>query len=88
METMTDFILFGSKITADGDSFNEIKKRLFLGKKSYDKPRQHIKKQRHNFVTKVHIVKAMVFSVVMYSCKSWTIQKAEHQRNDAFKLWF
>ena len=49
--------------------------------------RQHIKKQRHHVAKKVHIVKAMVFSVVMYSCKSWTIQKAEHQRNDAFKLW-
>ena len=56
-------------------------------KKSYDKPRQHIKKQRHHFATKVHLVKAMVFRVVMYGCESWTIKKAEHQRIDAFKLW-
>ena len=57
-------------------------------KKSYDKPRQHIKKQRDiTFLTKVHIVQAMVFSVVIYGCESWTIKKAEHQRIDAFKLW-
>ena len=56
-------------------------------KESYDKPRKHIKKQRHHFATKVHRVKAMVFSVFMYTCKSWTIKKAEDQRNDAFKLW-
>ena len=56
-------------------------------KKSYDKPRQHIKKQRHYFATKVHLVKAMFFPVVMYGCESWTIKKAEHQRFDAFELW-
>ena len=56
-------------------------------KKSYDKPRQHIKKQRHPFVTKVCIVKAMVFPVVMYGCDSWTIKKAESRRTDAFELW-
>ena len=56
-------------------------------KKSYDQPRQHIKKQRHYFATKVWLVKAMVFPVVMYGCESWTIKKAEHQRIDAFKLW-
>ena len=56
-------------------------------KESCDKPRQHIKKQRHHFLTKVHIVKAMVFLVVMYRCESWTIKKAEHWRIDAFKLW-
>ena len=56
-------------------------------KKSYDQPRQHIKKQRHYFAKKVHLVKAMVFPVVMYGCESWTIKKAEHQRNDAFELW-
>ena len=57
------------------------------GKKSYDQPRQHIKKQRHYFPTKVHLVKAMVFPVVMYGCESWTIKEAEHWRIDAFELW-
>ena len=56
-------------------------------KKSYDKPRQHIKKQRHFFANKAHIAKAMVFPVVMYGCESWTIKKAKHQRIDAFELW-
>ena len=56
-------------------------------KKSYDQPRQHIKKQRHYFATKVHLVKAMVFPVVMYGCESWTIKKAENRRIDAFELW-
>ena len=56
-------------------------------KKSYDQPRQHIKKQRHYFSNKVHLVKAMVFPVVMYGCEGWTIKKAEHQRIDAFELW-
>ena len=56
-------------------------------KKIYDQPRQHIKKQRHYLPTKVHLVKAMVFPVVMYGCKSWTVKKTEHQRNDAFELW-
>ena len=57
-------------------------------KKSYDKHRQHIKKHRHHFANKVHIVKAMVFIVVMYGCKSWTVKKAECQRNDVFELWY
>ena len=57
-------------------------------KKSYDKPRKHIKKQRHYFANKIWLVKAMVFPIVMYICKSWTIKKAEHQRIDAFKLWY
>ena len=83
---MTDFILGGSKITADGDCSHEIKKRLLLGRKSYDQPRQHIKKQRHYFSNKVCLVKAMVFPVVMYGHESWTIKKAEHQRIDAFEL--
>ena len=56
-------------------------------KKSYDQPRQHIKKQRHYFAKKVHLVKAMVFPVVIYGCEIWAIKKAEHQRTDAFKLW-
>ena len=86
METVTDFIFGGSKITADGDCSHETK-TLAPWKKSYDKPRQHIKKQRHYFPTKVHVVKAMVFPVVMYGCESWTIKKAECQRMDAFELW-
>ena len=60
---------------------------LALWKKSYDKPKQCIKKQRHHFANKVHLVKAMVFPVVMYGCESWTIKKAGHQRIDAFELW-
>ena len=61
---------------------------LALWKKNYDKPRQYIKKQRHTLLTKVHTVKAMVFPVVMYGYESWTINKAEYQRTDAFELWF
>ena len=85
METVTDFILGGSRITADGDCSHEI--TLAPWKKSYDQPRQHIKKQRHYLPTKVRLVKAMVFPVVMYGCESWTINKAEHRRIDAFELW-
>ena len=71
--TVTDFIFLGSKITADGDCSHEIKRHLLLGRKA----RQHIKKQRHYFANKVHLVKALVFPVVMYGCESWTIKKAE-----------
>ena len=77
METVADFIFLGSKITADGDRSHEMK-TLTPWKKSYDQPRQHIKKQRHYFACKVHLVKAMVFLVVMYRCENWTIKKAEH----------
>ena len=87
METETDFIFLGSKITADSDCSREIKKTLAPWKKSYEKPRQHIKKQRHYFTNKSLSVKAMVFPVVMYGCESWTIKKAECQRIDAFELW-
>ena len=86
METVTDFIFLGSKITENGDCSHGIM-TLSPWNKSYDKPRQHIKKQRHYFMIKVHIVKAMVFPVVMYGCESWTIKKAEYQRTDAFELW-
>ena len=86
VETATDFIFLGSQITADGDCSHE-SKTLAPWKKSSDQPRQHIKKQRHDFAIKVHLVKATVFPVVMYGCKSWTIKKAEHQRIDAFELW-
>ena len=86
METVTDFIFLGSKVIADGDCSHEIK-TLALRRKSYDQPRQHIKKQRHYFTKKVCLVKAIVSQVVMYECESWTIKKAEHQRIDAFELW-
>ena len=86
VETVIDFIFLGSRIPADGDCSHEIK-TLAPWKKSYDQPRQHIKKQRHCFTKKVCLVKAMVFPVVMYGCESWTIKKAECQRIDAFELW-
>ena len=86
-ETVRDFILGGSKITADGDCSHEIKKRLLLGRKSYDQPRQHIKKQRHYFSNKVCLVKAMVFPLAIYGCETWTVKKAESRRIDAFELW-
>ena len=86
METVTDFIPLGSKITADGDCSHEIK-RFPLWKKSYDQPRQHIKKQRHTLLRKVCTVKAMIFPIVMYGCESWIIKKAKHQRINAFELW-
>ena len=77
IETVTDFIFLGPKITADGDCSHEIK-MLAPWKKSYDQPRQHIKKQRHYLPTKVRLVKALVFPVVMSGCESWTIKKFEH----------
>ena len=86
-ETVTDFILRGFKITADGDYSHAIKIRLTLWKKSYDQPRQRIKKQRHYFANKGRLVKAMVFPLAMYGCESWTIKKAERQIIDAFELW-
>ena len=86
METVMDFTFLSSKITVDGDWSHETK-TLAPWKKSYDKPRQHIKKQRHHFADKGHIVKATVFPVVMYGYKSWTIKKAECRRIDAFQLW-
>ena len=86
-ETVTDFIFLGSKSTADGDCSHEIKRCLLLGKKSYDKPRQHIKSKDITLPTKVCLVKAMVLPVVMYGCESWTIKKAECQITDVFELW-
>ena len=77
VETVSDFILGGSKITADGDCSHEIKRRLKPWKESCDQPRQHIHEQRHYLPTKVCLVKAMVFPVVMYGCESWTVKKAE-----------
>ena len=87
METVTDFIFLGSRITADSDCSHEIKKCLFLGRKIYDQPRQHIKSRDITVPTKVRLVKAMIFPVVMYGCESWIIKKAEHRRIDSFELW-
>ena len=77
MEAVIDFIFLDSRITADGDCSHEIK-MLAPWKKSCDKPRQHIKKWRYYFANKVHLVKAIIFPVIMYGCESWTIKKAEH----------
>ena len=87
METVSDFIFLGSKITADGDCNHEIKRRLLLGRKVMSKVDSILKSRDITLPTVVHLVKAMVFSVVMYGCESWTIKKAEHRRIDAFELW-
>ena len=87
METLTDFIFWGSKITADGDCSHETKRHLFLGRKAMTNLDSILKSRDITLLTKVHLVKAMVFRVVMYGCESWTIKKAEHQRIDAFELW-
>ena len=88
VETMTDFILGGSKITADGDFSHEIKRHLLLGRKVMTNLDSILLKSRDiTLATKVYLVKAMVFPVVMYGCGSWTIKKAEHWRIDAFELW-
>ena len=86
VEIVTDFILGGSKITADGDCSHEIKRRLLLGRKVMINLDSILKSRDITLPTKVHLVKAMVFPVVMYGCESWTIKKAEHQRIDAFEL--
>ena len=88
METMTDFISLGSKITADGDCSHDIKKRLLLGRKAMTSLDSILKSRDVTLPTKAHLVKAMVFPVVMYGCESWTIKKAEHRRIDAFELWY
>ena len=87
METVTDFIFLGSKITADDDCSHKIKKRLLLGRKAMTNPDSLLKSRDITLLTKVCLVKAMVFPVVMYGCESWTIKKAEHRRIDAFELW-
>ena len=87
VETVKDFILGGSKITAEGDCSHEIKRRLLLGRKAMSNLDSILKSRDITLPTKVHIVKAMVFPVVMYRCESWTIKKADHQRIDAFELW-
>ena len=87
METVTDFIFLGSKIIADGNWSHEIKRHLLLGRKAMTNLDSVLKSRDITLPTKVHLVKAMVFPVVMYGCESWTIKKAEHQRIDAFELW-
>ena len=78
METVTDFIILGSKITADGDCSHEIKRRLLLGGKAMTQPDSILKSRHITLLTKIHLVKAMVFPVARYGCESWTIKKAEH----------
>ena len=87
VETVTDFIFLGSKITADGDCSHEIKRCLLLGRKVMTNLESIFKSRDITLLTKVHLVKAMVFSVVMYGCESWTVKKAECRRIDAFELW-
>ena len=87
VETMADFILGGSKITADGDRSHDIKRHLLLGRKVMTNLDSLLKSRDITLSTKVHLVKAMVFPVVLYGCESWIIKKAEHQRIDAFELW-
>ena len=86
-ETVADFIFGGSKITADDDCSHEIKRRLLLGRKVMTNLDSILKSRNITLSTKVRLVKAMVFSVVIYGCESWTIKKAERQRIDAFELW-
>ena len=87
METMTGFLFLGSTITADGDCSYEIKRLLLLGRKAMPNLDNILKSRDFTLPTKVHLVKAMVFPVVMYRCESWTLKKAEQRRIDAFELW-
>ena len=87
VETVSDFILGGSKITADGDCSHEIKRCLFLGRKVMTNLDNILKSRDTTLSTKVCLLKAMVFPLVMYGCESWTVKKAEHQIIDAFELW-
>ena len=87
METVTHFIFLGYKITTDGDCSHEIKRLLFLGRKAMTNLDSTVKSRDITLPTKVHLVKAMVFPVVMYGCESWSMKKAEHQRINAFELW-
>ena len=87
VETVTDFILGGSKITADGDCSHEIKRHLLLGRRVMTNLDSIFKSRDITLPTKVRLVKAMVFLVVMYGCESWTVKKAERRRIDAFELW-
>ena len=87
MEMVRNFVFWGSKITADGDYSHEIKRCLLLGRKAMTNLDRILKIRDSTLSTKVCLVKAMVFPIVMYGCESWTIKKGEHQRRDAFKLW-
>ena len=87
METVTDFIFLSSKFPADGNCSHEVKRCLLLGRKDMTKLDSTLKRRDITLLTKVHIVKAMVFPAVMYKYESWTIKKAEHQRTSAFELW-
>ena len=87
VDTVSDFILGGSKITAHGDCSHEIKRRLLLGRKVMINLDSIFKSRDITLLTKVHLVRAMVFPVVMYGCDIWTVKKAERQRIDAFELW-
>ena len=87
VETVADFIFLGSRITSDGDCSHEIKRRLFLGRKAMTNVDSKLKSRDITLPTKVHLVKGMVFQIVMYGYESWTIKKAERQRIDAFELW-
>ena len=87
METVRDFIFLGSKITGDGDCSHEIKRHLLLGRKVMTNLDSILKNRDNALLTKVRLVKAMVFPVLMYGCESWTIKKAESRRIDAFELW-
>ena len=87
METVADFIFLGSKITADGDCSQEMKRCLLLGRKAMTNLDSMLKSREITLPTKAHLVKAIVFPLVMYGCKGWTIKKPEHQRIDAFELW-
>ena len=87
METVTDFIFLGSKTTMDDDCSHKMKRHLLLGRKATTNLDSILKSRDITLPTKVHIVKAMFFPVVMYGCENWTIKKAEHQRIDAFELW-
>ena len=88
VETVSDLIFWGSKITADGDCSHEIKRHLLLGRKVMTNLDGILKSRDITLPPKVHLVKAMVFPVVMYGCENWTVKKAEHRRIDAFELWY
>ena len=87
MKTVSDFIFGGSKITTDGDCSHDIKRCLLLGRKAMTNLESILKRRDITLPTKIHLVKAMVFPVVMYGCESWTIKKAKHGRIDTFELW-
>ena len=87
METVTDFMILGSKITADGDCSHEIKRRLLVGRKAMTNLDRTLKSRDITLPTKVHLVKAMVFPIVIYGCESWSIKKVEYLRINAFEVW-